>query len=195
MQMTTKGRLAVVAMIDVAARSADGPVALCTIAARRNISMSYLEQLFGKLRREGLVRSVRGPGGGYVLALPAETISVADIVRAVDDAAVVQEADPQPAFDGDRDRCDTSGLWRDVKARMIELMGAITLGSLVAQEPVSAPTTSARPARRGISSEPVVKPFRTNAPNSVFALGVTLDERLGGSAPVQPGVRAARHHR
>jgi Rrf2 family iron-sulfur cluster assembly transcriptional regulator len=195
MQMTTKGRLAVVAMIDVAVRSADGPVALCTIAARRNISMSYLEQLFGKLRREGLVRSVRGPGGGYVLARPAETISVADIVRAVDDAAGVQEADLQPAFGGDRDRCDTSGLWRDVKARMIELMGAITLGSLVAQEPVSAPTTSTRPARRGISSEPVVKPFRTNAPNSVFALGVTLDERLGGSAPVRPGVRAARHHR
>ena len=82
MRLTTKGRFAVTAMIDLALRSGDGPVTLAGISDRQKISLSYLEQLFGKLRRFNIVDSVRGPGGGYCLARPASQITVADIVRA-----------------------------------------------------------------------------------------------------------------
>ena len=82
MRLTTKGRFAVTAMIDLALRQHMGPVTLAGIAERQKISLSYLEQLFGKLRRHSLVASVRGPGGGYCLARPMEQMSVADIIRA-----------------------------------------------------------------------------------------------------------------
>ena len=85
MRLTTKGRFAVTAMIDLALRGSEGPVTLAGISDRQKISLSYLEQLFGKLRRHHLVDSVRGPGGGYCLARPLEEISVADIIRAVDE--------------------------------------------------------------------------------------------------------------
>ena len=85
MRLTTKGRFAVTAMIDLALRCADGPVTLAGIADRQKISLSYLEQLFGKLRRFELVSSVRGPGGGYALARDMAQITVADIIAAVDD--------------------------------------------------------------------------------------------------------------
>ena len=86
MRLTTKGRFAVTAMIDLALHGGDGPVTLAGISDRQKISLSYLEQLFGKLRRKNLVESVRGPGGGYCLARPMARISVADVVRAVDEA-------------------------------------------------------------------------------------------------------------
>jgi Rrf2 family protein len=86
MRLTTKGRFAVTAMIDVALHATAGPVTLAGVAERQQISLSYLEQLFGKLRRRGLVESVRGPGGGYSLAREATKISVADIILAVDEA-------------------------------------------------------------------------------------------------------------
>ena len=85
MRLTTKGRFAVTAMIDVALRGQEGPVTLAGISERQKISLSYLEQLFGKLRRHRLVDSVRGPGGGYCLSRPLDQISVADIIRAVDE--------------------------------------------------------------------------------------------------------------
>ena len=85
MRLTTKGRFAVTAMLDLALRDGNGPVTLAGISRRQSISLSYLEQLFGKLRRRDLVDSVRGPGGGYTLAKPADQISVADIIRAVDE--------------------------------------------------------------------------------------------------------------
>jgi Rrf2 family iron-sulfur cluster assembly transcriptional regulator len=85
MRLTTKGRFAVTAMIDLALRCADGPVTLAGIADRQKISLSYLEQLFGKLRRFELVSSVRGPGGGYALAREMDSITVADIIAAVDE--------------------------------------------------------------------------------------------------------------
>ena len=85
MRLTTKGRFAVTALLDVALRSSDGPVNLAAVSERQQISLSYLEQLFGKLRRNGLVDSVRGPGGGYVIARELDTISVAHIVIAVDE--------------------------------------------------------------------------------------------------------------
>ncbi|MFH1494770.1 MAG: Rrf2 family transcriptional regulator, partial [Pseudomonadota bacterium] len=85
MRLTTKGRFAVTAMIDLAMRHGEGPVTLAGISDRQRISLSYLEQLFGKLRRYGLVESVRGPGGGYCLARELAGISVADIIQAVDE--------------------------------------------------------------------------------------------------------------
>ena len=90
MRLTTKGRFAVTAMIDLALRSGDGPVTLAGISDRQKISLSYLEQLFGKLRRFSIVDSVRGPGGGYCLARPANQITVADIVRAVEPGETYQ---------------------------------------------------------------------------------------------------------
>jgi len=85
MRLTTKGRFAVTAMIDVAMHPTDAPVTLAGVSERQKISLSYLEQLFGKLRRHGLVASVRGPGGGYRLARPAGAVSVADVILAVDE--------------------------------------------------------------------------------------------------------------
>src|SRR5437667_10017910 len=85
MRLTTKGRFAVTAMIDVAMHGGHGPVTLAGVSERQKISLSYLEQLFGKLRRHGLVESVRGPGGGYHLARPANMVSVADVIVAVDE--------------------------------------------------------------------------------------------------------------
>src|SRR5476649_2474901 len=85
MRLTTKGRFAVTAMIDLAMRDGKGPVTLADISTQQKISLSYLEQLFGKLRRHALVESVRGPGGGYCLAKPTEKVSVADIILAVDE--------------------------------------------------------------------------------------------------------------
>ena len=85
MRLTTKGRFAVTAMIDLALHSAEGPVTLAGISERQKISLSYLEQLFGKLRRHEIVESVRGPGGGYTLARRAEDVTVADIIIAVVD--------------------------------------------------------------------------------------------------------------
>src|SRR5215469_240128 len=85
MRLTTKGRFAVTAMIDLAMRQDQGPVTLAGISQRQKISLSYLEQLFGKLRRHEIVESVRGPGGGYSLARKAEDVTVADIIIAVDE--------------------------------------------------------------------------------------------------------------
>ena len=85
MRLTTKGRFAVTAMIDIAMYGTKGPVTLAGVSDRQKISLSYLEQLFGKLRRAGLVESVRGPGGGYRLARPADAVSVADVITAVDE--------------------------------------------------------------------------------------------------------------
>ncbi len=85
MKLSTKGRYAVMAMVDLAAQNSDRPIALAEIAERQDISLSYLEQLFAKLRRGGLVASVRGPGGGYRLARPAEETRIADIILAVDE--------------------------------------------------------------------------------------------------------------
>ena len=82
MRLTTKGRFAVTAMVDLAMRQAKGPVTLAAISERQRISLSYLEQLFGKLRRHTLVKSVRGPGGGYYLAVPVQDVTVADIIAA-----------------------------------------------------------------------------------------------------------------
>src|ERR1700675_2461140 len=110
MRLTTKGRFAVTAMIDVAMHGKDGPATLAGVSERQGISLSYLEQLFGKLRRHGLVSSVRGPGGGYWLASPAENVTVVDIINAVDEPIAVTQHGGRESCHDDR-RCVTDDLW------------------------------------------------------------------------------------
>jgi len=133
MRLTTKGRFAVTAMIDLALREGDGPVTLSGISERQRISLSYLEQLFGKLRRHNLVASVRGPGGGYCLARPAPEISVADIIFAVDEPLDATQCGGKENCQ-DEHRCMTHDLWTNLNKRMYEYLHSVTLGTLVAQQ-------------------------------------------------------------
>ena len=133
MRLTTKGRFAVTAMIDLALRGGDGPVTLAGISERQKISLSYLEQLFGKLRRYGLVDSVRGPGGGYCLARPACGITVADMVRAVDEPLDATQCHGKENCKGD-ERCMTHDLWTTLSAKMYEYLTSVKLSDLVDEQ-------------------------------------------------------------
>ena len=133
MRLTTKGRFAVTAMIDLALHSGEGPVTLAGISERQKISLSYLEQLFGKLRRHQLVDSVRGPGGGYRLARPMPRISVADIVRAVDEALDATQCGGRENCKED-ERCMTHDLWMTLNAKMYEYLESVSLADLVSKQ-------------------------------------------------------------
>ncbi|MCK5892994.1 MAG: Fe-S cluster assembly transcriptional regulator IscR [Endozoicomonadaceae bacterium] len=135
MRLTTKGRYAVTAMLDLALYASDKPVALADISGRQGISLSYLEQLFSRLRRNALVGSVRGPGGGYCLIRCTEEISVAEIIDAVDesvDATLCQGAgDCQHG-----DVCLTHHLWCDLSKQIHEFLNGISLADLVQRKEV-----------------------------------------------------------
>jgi Rrf2 family iron-sulfur cluster assembly transcriptional regulator len=133
MRLTTKGRFAVTAMIDLALRSDEGPVTLAGISDRQKISLSYLEQLFGKLRRHALVDSVRGPGGGYCLARPAREISVADVVRAVDEPLDATQCGGKENCK-DEERCMTHELWTTLSSKMYDYLASVALSDLVEQQ-------------------------------------------------------------
>ncbi len=170
MRMSTKGRLAVNALIDLALRESAGPVALLSISERQQVSLSYLEQMFSRLRRQGVVESTRGPGGGYTLGRPAAQISVADIVAAVDEA---DEAQPRTGL---ADGLSTQ-LWRELDAVMLAHLATISLQRLVDEQRASGAAVEARVPRRALTPLPVAPsnvtrlPLRCNAPNSVFAFG------------------------
>ena len=133
MRLTTKGRFAVTAMVDLAMRQNRGPVTLAAISDRQHISLSYLEQLFGKLRRASLVDSVRGPGGGYCLARPMREITVADIVRAVDEKFDATQCGGKENCHDDK-RCMTHDLWATLNEKMQEYLSSVTLADLVAHQ-------------------------------------------------------------
>jgi len=133
MRLTTKGRFAVTAMVDLAMRQSGGPVTLAAISERQHISLSYLEQLFGKLRRHQLVSSVRGPGGGYNLAKSAATVSVADIVTAVDEPLDATQCGGKENCLDDR-RCMTHDLWATLNKKMYEYLSSVSLADLVAHQ-------------------------------------------------------------
>lgn len=133
MRLTTKGRFAVTAMIDVAMHGGRGPVALAAVSSRQKISLSYLEQLFGKLRRSGLVESVRGPGGGYHLAKPQGEVSVADIIVAVDEPIDATQCGGKENCLDDH-RCMTHDLWMSLNAHIFSFLSGVTLAELVAQQ-------------------------------------------------------------
>ena len=133
MRLTTKGRFAVTAMIDLAMRNGEGPVTLANISDRQKSSLSYLEQLFGKLRRQGLVTSVRGPGGGYNLARPTPEVSVADIIVAVDEPIDATQCGGKENCK-DEQKCITHDLWTDLNKHIFDYLGAVKLSELVAKQ-------------------------------------------------------------
>jgi Rrf2 family iron-sulfur cluster assembly transcriptional regulator len=130
MRLTTKGRFAVTAMIDVAMHNGGGPVTLAGVSERQRISLSYLEQLFGKLRRHGLVESVRGPGGGYNLARPADAVSVADIITAVDEPIDATQCGGKENCHDDK-RCMTHELWANLNSHIFSFLRSVSLDQLV----------------------------------------------------------------
>ena len=176
MRLTTKGRFAVTAMIDLGLRASNGPVALAAISQRQQISLSYLEQLFRKLRRHELVESTRGPGGGYSLGREAGQITVADIILAVDEPLDATGCGGKENCMGDdQGKCMTHDLWTELNARMIEFLSSVTLQKLVDDQIARGVSVAEQaPIKRAISSAPVVKPIRVTGPNSVFALGAAL---------------------
>ncbi len=157
MRLTTKGRFAVTAMMDLAMRDGAGPVALASISERQKISLSYLEQLFGRLRRESLVTSVRGPGGGYRLGKAAEEISVAEIILAVDEPIDTTGCAGQENCKDDNGKCLTHDLWVALNEKIFDYLGAVTLGQLVVKH---------RKAKEGVME---IKDHRPNRPDRLVA--------------------------
>ncbi|MCG3721116.1 Fe-S cluster assembly transcriptional regulator IscR [Vibrio cincinnatiensis] len=130
MRLTSKGRYAVTAMLDVALHSQQTPVPLADISERQGISLSYLEQLFSKLRKAGLVASVRGPGGGYRLGDDANSISIGTVIAAVDESVDATKCSGRGDCQGGT-RCLTHTLWRDLSSRISDFLNNITLGELM----------------------------------------------------------------
>lgn len=135
MKLTSKGRYAVTAMLDVALHSLKGPVCLADISERQGISLSYLEQLFSRLRREKLVTSVRGPGGGYRLGRDANDIAIGEVISAVDESVDATRCHGMADCQGG-ERCLTHSLWTDLSERISVFLNGITLGELMAQKDV-----------------------------------------------------------
>lgn len=169
MRLSTKGRFAVTAMIDVALRESIGPVPLNDISSRQHISLSYLEQLFSKLRLRGLVTSIRGPGGGYTLAGRMDGITVADILCAVEDKP---SKTTQPNASTAQDT--TQDLWDAMNAKVLNFTQSVTLKSLVIDQlALGVKIEQKPPSNHGVFKKPVQPTIHPNVPNSVFALGRT----------------------
>lgn len=138
MRLSTKGRYAVMAMADLARNGDDRAVSLAEIAARQEISLSYLEQLFARLRKGGLVRSVRGPGGGYRLAKAAEETAVAEIVLAVDEpiraTRCIGHASPKGCM-ASGERCITHHLWEDLGQEIHRYLASVSLRDVIERRP------------------------------------------------------------
>jgi len=175
MRLSTKGRFAVTAMIDVALREEFGPVPLSDIALRHQISLSYLEQVFSKLRQHGLVQSTRGPGGGYALGQRSDAITVADIIGAVEGDA--DQADsgalrPADSLAQDQSKDMTQDLWNALNSKMVDFMQSITLRSLTLEQRAKGFRAPEQPmTNRGVFKKPKAQTLWASAPNSVFALG------------------------
>jgi len=133
MRLTTKGRFAVTAMLDLAMHEIDKPVTLAGISERQAISLSYLEQLFSRLRRNGLVKSVRGPGGGYRLARKQTEITVSEIISAVDELIDATQCGGKENCHDER-RCMTHDLWSSLNDKILEYLSGVSLAGLVASQ-------------------------------------------------------------
>ncbi len=130
MKLTTKGRYAVTAMLDLALHQNQEPINLSDISSRQGISLSYLEQLFSRLRKQGLVVSSRGPGGGYSLGRSSAKISISDVIRAVDETVDATRCHGKKNCHGE-DRCLTHDLWEELSQQITGFLSNITLASLV----------------------------------------------------------------
>ncbi len=133
MRLSTKGRYAVMAMVDLAMHGESKPMALAAIAERQDISLSYLEQLFAKLKRNALVKSVRGPGGGYMLAHGPDGTRISDIILAVDEPIRVTRCDPQSPHGCTKTkmRCATHDLWSELSNQIHLFLNSVTLADVV----------------------------------------------------------------
>ena len=132
MKLSTKGRYAVMAMADLASQKSDKPISLAEIAERQGISLSYLEQLFGKLRKGGLVKSVRGPGGGYLLAHAANETRISDVILAVDEPIKATRCQPGSPFGChfDKGRCLTHDLWEELGNQIYLFLSSVNLADV-----------------------------------------------------------------
>lgn len=135
MRLTTKGRYAVTAVLDLALHQDNGPVSLAAISERQGISLSYLEQLFAKLRRNHIVSSTRGPGGGYRLTSNVDEVSVSDVILAVDEACQVVDCSDSDGCHGDY-QCLTHDLWQELSNEIRSFLDGITLSEIMASESV-----------------------------------------------------------
>lgn len=174
MRLSTKGRFAVTAMIDLALRESVGPVPLSSIAQRHQISLSYLEQMFSRLRQHGLVESTRGPGGGYTLGRNADGITVANIIDAIEgnmDVGIHAETRSGEPHAPDM----TQDLWDALNAKMVDYLQTISLQSLASEQRAKGYKIEQRKiAAQGVHKKLKPQRLATNAPNSVFALGKYL---------------------
>ena len=154
MKLITKGRFAVTAMLDLALHGAQGPVTLAGISERQKISLSYLEQLFGKLRRRELVESVRGPGGGYHLARDASSISVADIIRAVEEPLDSTQCGGREKCHGEQ-RCMTHDLWEGLNATVSGFLEGVKLSHLAERQKSRTVSVVRHPAKATREQHPL----------------------------------------
>jgi Rrf2 family iron-sulfur cluster assembly transcriptional regulator len=169
MRLSTKSRFAVTAMIDMGLRQHQGPVSLAAISQRQHISISYLEQIFSKMRQHGLVESTRGPGGGYTLNRDANHISVADIIYAVNSP---DETEQVPADAEQNGYVSAAELWSTLNQKMDDHMQSISLHSLIAaQLSKSGSVPSNNSPKRGVFAQKPAASTLPKVPNSVFALG------------------------
>ncbi|WP_312302832.1 Rrf2 family transcriptional regulator [Pulveribacter sp.] len=167
MRLTTRGKLAVTAITDLALHSHGQPVPLPAISARQGVSLSYLEDIFSALRRAELVTSTRGPGGGYTLTRAPRELTVAQIVTAAEAALA---APGSPRAGGSEDM--TAELWASFQSRVIDYLQSITVADLLARHVATrSPAAVSPPARR--SARPARQTPAPQVPNSVFALGLT----------------------
>ena len=161
MKLTSKGRYAVTAMLDLAFHSRSGPVTLSQISERQGISLSYLEQLFTRLRKNGLVRSTRGPGGGYSLERPPGEMAVAEIISAVDEVVDTTRCSGSHNCQ-DGNRCLTHELWDELSRQIYGFLSEITLRDLMDDENIQ--LVAQRQDRREGESAPVVAPPAAGKP-------------------------------
>ncbi len=133
MKLSTKGRYAVMAMVDLARQGANRPVTLAEIAERQDISLSYLEQLFGKLRKGAQVKSVRGPGGGYMLMRHPSEMRIADIIVAVDEPIKATRCTPgsPEGCRADKSRCLTHDLWEELGNHIFSFLSSVSLDDVI----------------------------------------------------------------
>ena len=136
MRLTTKGRYAVTAILDLAFHQEEGPVSLAAISERQGISLSYLEQLFSKLRRNDVVVSTRGPGGGYSLKLSADELSVSTVIMAVDESVKMSACGDSAEGCQSEHRCLTHDLWQDLSNEIKGFLDGITLAELMQNKTV-----------------------------------------------------------
>lgn len=153
MRLTTKGRYAVTAMLDLAINRDQGSITLADISQRQGISLSYLEQLFSRLRKRGLVDSTRGPGGGYRLSRSADAIAIADVISAVDETVDATRCKGLKNCHDSR-ACLTHQLWSDLSEQIRDFLGSITLADVLEKRPQEVSKEAAKHEYGGSSTSP-----------------------------------------